>query len=274
MDNSIIPSSHLPENENRPEYCSYCGAHLENGYYFCLSCATPYKNVESVLSRMRPYSPTSGVLIAKKAPHVAPLFWTYLAVILTAAVINFIFFKDSRPDLGLILQSALLFVTTCIFTVLYWPSLVVQFKRFGFLKPAALVGILALVPLLAINYFYHGWLAHRLGYDPTFMTDELRKAGLGTSGLIIFFCIFPAIVEEIAFRGLIQHWLHVAIPPFRAMVLASALFTALHFSILSAPYLFAVGMVLGWVKWKTASLYPSMLIHFLHNLIVIQFLWN
>jgi membrane protease YdiL (CAAX protease family) len=81
----------------------------------------------------------------------------------------------------------------------------------------------------------------------------------------------PAVIEEIAFRGLVQHWLHAAISPFRAMVLASALFTALHFSVLSAPYLFALGMVLGWAKWKTGSLYPSMLIHLVHNLVVLEF---
>ena len=58
-------------------------------------------------------------------------------------------------------------------------------------------------------------------------------------------------------------------PP--AVLIASALFMALHFSVLSAPYLLLVGMLLGWAKLKTGSLYPSMLIHFLHNFIVISF---
>ena len=89
--------------------------------------------------------------------------------------------------------------------------------------------------------------------------------------LVTLFCIFPAITEEIAFRGLVQHWLVSAIAPMRALVIASALFMALHFSVLSAPYLFLVGMLLGWAKLKTGSLYPSMLIHFLHNFIVISF---
>ena len=55
------------------------------------------------------------------------------------------------------------------------------------------------------------------------------------------------------------------------MVVASALFAALHFSVLSFPYLFAVGMALGWVKWKTGSLYPPMLMHFLHNYVVVAY---
>ena len=64
-----------------------------------------------------------------------------------------------------------------------------------------------------------------------------------------------------------------ALTPFKAMVLASALFVTLHFSILSAPYLFALAMLLGWTKYKTGSLYPAMLIHFLHNYVVLEFFW-
>ena len=55
------------------------------------------------------------------------------------------------------------------------------------------------------------------------------------------------------------------------LALASALFTMLHFSVISAPYLFAVGMLLGWTKYRTGSLYPSILLHFLHNYVVVEF---
>ncbi len=274
MDKPVISAGNLPDSADPPKYCSYCGARLVPEFYFCVSCATPYKDTGSVLPRLRPELLTDGVLIAKKAPHVAPLFWTYFAVIVTTGVICYVFLKDSHPYIGLLFRTVSLFVTTCVFTALYWPSLVVQFKRIGFFRPAALLGILALVPLLAINYVYHGWLSDKMGIDPTYVFDQLRETGLGSAGLVMFFCVIPAIIEEIAFRGLVQHWLAVAISPARALVLASALFAALHFSIISAPYLFAVGMLLGWVKWKTNSLYPSMLIHLLHNLIVVQYLWN
>ena len=105
------------------------------------------------------------------------------------------------------------------------------------------------------------------------MTEALAESGLSQASLIILFCICPAIVEEIAFRGLVQHWLQAALTPLKAMVLASALFVALHFSIISLPYLFGLAMLLGWTKYKTGSLYPAMLIHFLHNYVVLEFFW-
>jgi membrane protease YdiL (CAAX protease family) len=87
--------------------------------------------------------------------------------------------------------------------------------------------------------------------------------------MFVLLCLIPGITEEIAFRGLIQHWLHTVLRPWRAILLASALFTALHLSILSAPYIFLLGMLLGWVKWKSRSLYPSMLMHIAHNLVLL-----
>jgi membrane protease YdiL (CAAX protease family) len=89
--------------------------------------------------------------------------------------------------------------------------------------------------------------------------------------LIFSVCVFPAVTEEIAFRGLVQHWLHVAVQPRQAIVYAAALFTALHFSILSAPTLFLAGCLLGWLRWRTGSLWPPIVVHFLHNLAVVTF---
>ena len=72
--------------------------------------------------------------------------------------------------------------------------------------------------------------------------------------LVFSFCVFPAVTEEIAFRGLLQHWLQLAIKPIHAMTVASALFAAVHFSVLSFPYLLLAGMLMGWTKYKTGSL--------------------
>ena len=273
MNESMVPARAAARPHVRPETCAYCGARLDPFYYFCTTCATPYTSVDSVLPSLVVTAPTEGELIRKKAPHVATLFWVYVTVVVTVAVLNYVLFENSRPDIAIFVQMTVLFVVTCVFSGLHWPALAVQLKRFGFGHYAGLLGLLALVPLLAINYTYHGWLLRELGAKSRWLPGRLRQLGLGEPGLIFFLCVFPAVLEEISFRGLVQHWLQIAVRPVRAIVLASCLFTVLHFSILSAPYIFAVGMVLGWVKWKTGSLYPGILIHFIHNLIVVEFFW-
>ncbi|MCD4824965.1 MAG: CPBP family intramembrane metalloprotease [Phycisphaerae bacterium] len=273
MDKLATSNQNILERATARKTCPYCGALLNPRYYFCLSCATPYKQVELVLPRKQLLQLTEGQLIVKNAPHVWPMFWTYMIVVVGMAFVCYGFFQGSRLDLSLILQGIAFFVTTCIFASRHWDSLVVQFKCFGFFRLSAILGLLALVPLLAINYYYHSWLTQLLGVERAFPLDEFKELGQDKSAMIVLFCVLPAIMEEIAFRGLIQHWLQVAIRPFYAIVLASVLFTAMHFSIVSAPYLFAVGMLLGWTKYKTGSLYPSMLIHFIHNFIVVVFFW-
>ena len=253
-----------------PERCAYCGAPLARDFYFCLSCATPYQDVENVLPIVRPERPTEEELVRAKAPHVKTLFWTYFSVVVGVSFLIYGLAGDRRPDIQILVQTAILFVTTCVFAAMHWPSLAVQFKRFGLSHPAALLALILLVPLLLVNYGYHGWIVRQLDLHDKLPTVQLRESGFSEVGLILFFCVFPAIVEEISFRGLVQHWLQIALKPWHAIVFASFLFTVLHFSIISFPYLFAVGMLLGWAKWKTGSLYPSMLIHFVHNLVVIE----
>ncbi len=257
-------------SELPPPRCAYCNAPLVSGYYFCVACATPHSRPDSVLPAVHAARLTDAQLIRRKVPQVWTVFWTFLGVVLLGGALSTLLAWSGRPDVGMLLGTVALLTTTAVFSVRYWRSLAVQLRRFGFLHWAAWIGLLLLAPLLGANWLYHVWLLERLGIpSPGF--DALRDSGLiSRAGLIVLICVFPAVLEEIAFRGLVQHWLLAAIPPLRAVALASALFMLLHFSLYSAPYLFAAGMLMGWTRWKTGSLYPSMVIHFLHNLAVVE----
>ncbi len=257
-----------------PEHCAYCGAELHPLFYFCLRCATPYKRIENVIPPRRPRRLTGEEQVALRAPNVAPLFWTYLAAVLLIAIVNMAAFDEDEPHFALFFADGVIILVTAIFAALYWGSLKVQFRRLGLFQGEAWVAVLLGLPLvLVINYFWHAVLPQWLGGLPDNWTvDSIERLTeqLGRPMLILSFCVVPAVTEEIAFRGLMQHWLGVAIGPLGAIVVASALFAAVHLSLYSLPVLFLVGVLLGWTKMKTQSLYPSMLIHFLHNLIVIE----
>lgn len=272
MNDSIIPAmppSAAPAPSASAGMCAYCGAPLHGAVYFCLVCASPYQHPDKVVPAARPLELSEGQLVRKKAPQVWTLFFTYMGVLIASAILGLLIFGKDQEGMQMLLGSVLLFITTLVFGGMYWKSLAVQLKRIGFLRWETYAALGALAPLLGINYLYHGWLRGLIGED-----DPMSKLTqeIGLPAMIVLICVLPAVLEEIAFRGLVQHWLQTALRPWRAVILASALFAALHFSIVSAPYLFAVGMLLGWTKWKTGSLYPCMLIHFLHNFAVVAFL--
>lgn len=247
------------------QYCNYCGSPLNGAFYFCASCSTPYKHPETVLPGVAAPYLSDGTRIAQRAPAAMRVFWTYFAVVLGSAIVAEMTFGPRDIGGRLIFGTVAIALTTCIVAAIYWRSLAVQLKRVGFDNPWAWYGLAMLAPVLGLNYLYHAVFLQSLGY-----ADALRTPEWNQWGLITIFCLFPAISEELAFRGLLQHWMQAAVPPMRAVVIASALFAGMHFSVLSFPYLFCVGMLLGWTKLKTGSLYPSMLIHFLHNLVVIE----
>lgn len=252
-------------------HCGYCGSRLDPNFYFCIRCATPYKSIETVTSPFIPLVLTGEQLVERKAPHVKPLFFTYLGVVIGSAVLGFIVSggQPKRFDVPLLLGQAALLITTAIFAFIHWRTLAVQLGRLGFLHWSAWAGLAALVPLICVNYYYHSWVAQAAGMKES-PFEELKNSPLGPQALVLLVAVLPAVIEEIAFRGLLQHWLQVALVPWKAIVVASFLFTVLHFSVISFPYLFLLGCLLGWTKWKTGSLYPAMLIHFAHNFTVLQ----
>ena len=265
------PGSSAIAGQPDAEYCPYCHAPLSAFYYFCLACGTPYKPLSSVITPARPRPLSDEELVRLKTPQVATLFWTYLAVIIGVGMMTFVLFREDRPDLHLFINEVAILVTTCFFGWFYRKSLVVQLKNIGFDQSAAYVGLAALAPLLVLNYGYHAFFFHVLHVHGADTFDKLRAAGVTNGSLVVTFCLFPAVLEEIAYRGLMQHWLQTAIAPWKALAVASFLFAATHLAFLSLPYLFLVGLLLGWTKQRTGSLYPSMLIHFLHNFVVIEF---
>jgi membrane protease YdiL (CAAX protease family) len=244
--------------------CSYCSAPLDPFYYFCLRCATPYKPIQSITGSVQPTPLDDGQRIAKLAPHTWTVFWTFAAVVIGAAVISVPFTTRDNAGFFYFLSTLAVLVTSLVFASIHWRPLAAQFRSSGLFKWESWAALAALVPLLLLNYGYHTLVSQVPGY-----TEISLDPALPFALSLIVLCIFPAISEEIGFRGLVQYWLEISISPAKALVLGSAMFAALHFSIISFPYLFLVGVFLAWVRRRTGSLYPGIFLHFLHNLAVI-----
>lgn len=250
--------------------CEYCGATLNPAYYFCPACATPFQSVELLLPEERPAWESAETIVRKRAPQAMRVFWAFAVTIFISALVSFSAFGEGQNLGGYVVSSILVALTTCVLSVLYWESLKVQFCRIGFNHSAAWIG-LALLPLaLIINYGFHRLILPSIMED-TSALDQFDEIFTARWTAVLIICVLPAITEEIAFRGLVQHWMHTALPDWKAIGLAAALFSALHLSVINAPYLFGLGVLLGYTRWKTGSLYPAMLIHFLHNFIVLTY---
>ena len=117
-----------------------------------------------------------------------------------------------------------------------------------------------------------GWLQARwIPADPA-VVSALQEAlvARGLPELVVLLAaaaVTPAVCEEFAFRGLL---LSAASPAGvgAALGVSSLAFGAIHwvpgggFRVLPAA---ALGLLAGWLAWRTASIVPALLFHLLHN---------
>ena len=244
--------------------CTYCGTPLDPDLYFCHNCSTPYKSITSLVGAEKPEPVTRRALIEARAPHAMPVFWTYLALIVGLSIAVHLLL-DASFAAQLLISDLAIGVVTLYFAVRHFGTLRPLFTHTGLMRSGTWIAFLLLPVCLGINWAWHAFLQDVIVVSGESWIDQLRDEGMSTGWLVFSIAVVPAITEEIAFRGLIQTWLGHALGKRRALIAASALFAAIHFSWLSLPYLFLAGLLMGWARDRSESLWPPMIIHFLHN---------
>ncbi len=82
---------------------------------------------------------------------------------------------------------------------------------------------------------------------------------------IIIISILPAICEEMLFRGFLLKSFNVQKSPVIAILATSLLFGVFHMNVLQFITGLCLGSVLGFITYKSKSIYPAMILHFLNN---------
>jgi len=73
------------------------------------------------------------------------------------------------------------------------------------------------------------------------------------------------ICEEVFFRGFVFAGLLRGMAPVWAIVFSSLIFAVAHFDVGSFVVLFIIGLALAFLRWRTKSIWPGILLHMLNN---------
>ena len=73
--------------------------------------------------------------------------------------------------------------------------------------------------------------------------------------------LLAGVCEEFFYRGPLQTAFTRKLPPVAGIVLVGILFGAIHMDIHGLPVRAALGVLLGWIVWRTGSIYPAMVAH-------------
>ena len=103
---------------------------------------------------------------------------------------------------------------------------------------------------------------------PNNLGDELDDVGGTFLGLISIGILGP-IAEELLFRGAVLgsllEWRPIRSMPWMAILLSAALFALAHMNPAQMPGTIAIGLLYGWLVYRTGSLLPGLIGHTFNN---------
>lgn len=91
--------------------------------------------------------------------------------------------------------------------------------------------------------------------------DELQQS---VAGMLCMVLLGPAL-EEVLFRGAVMQELMRRYRPWEAVALSGLLFGVTHINPAQVVAGCLMGILLGWIYWRTRSLLPCVLVHVLNN---------
>ncbi|MFW0715482.1 CPBP family intramembrane glutamic endopeptidase [Pedobacter sp. N23S346] len=96
--------------------------------------------------------------------------------------------------------------------------------------------------------------------------EPFRSHPYGKILMIISIAVFPAIFEEMAFRGFVMEKLTKVVDNQQAIYISSFMFFIIHFSLVSVFWLLPFAILLGYLRIKEKTIWYGIAIHFLFNL--------
>ena len=203
------------------------------------------------------------------------LVFLYIPIILGLSGI-----KKINPLVMVLMPSLIMIPTLCI--SMYYAgktgSLLRKLKlrklHYSHVLTAFVSAILYLIVTGSVMQIYHKILSmNGIKLDPPEIEKLLKTSDSASLFLICFGVIVLApISEELIFRRFIFGFLAPRYGFIAALLLTSATFALVHFSLYSLPALFLLGIAFQLIYLKFGSLYPAILMHAFSNAIAVSVL--
>ena len=152
-------------------------------------------------------------------------------------------------------------ITLVVFLRLHWAEASADYLRSRPLMVilwSVLAAMGAVVPSLAVQEL--------MPELPNFIEDQMNGI-INEHGGYFVICLLAPLVEELVMRGAVlrallqwhsdRHWAMIAISAF--------LFALIHMNPAQMPHAFVIGLLLGWMYYRTGSIVPGVAYHWANN---------
>ncbi len=108
------------------------------------------------------------------------------------------------------------------------------------------------------------WLQEHLPTLPNVVEAEMREVLSHYWGYAVVGLLAP-LAEEMVFRGGVLRALLGRMRPWTAIAVSALLFCLVHANPAQMPHAFVAGLLLGWMYWRTGSVVPGIVFHWVNN---------
>ncbi len=135
------------------------------------------------------------------------------------------------------------------------------------------LALAALTLAASALYSYLLALTHSpIGTNSDALAQQAQTAPLTTLGALLAAIIVAPICEELFFRGFLFRGLLCGMSLWPAILVSSLLFAVAHTDLGSFIPLLLIGIALAYARWRSRSLWPSVAIHTINNLVAALFI--
>ena len=247
--------------------CQYCRGSLDLRYPFCVHCATPHGRAINPAEKEEEFDDDFAPSLETRINTEGRLAVNFFLVLFAGAVLLGSIGELPNSPWAIPIQSALVALVTTLFALYERQDIAYLFRR---LKAhwCLLASLPMLTGFLFLNKAYHEFVIRSVGAETVDLFADFRNS-VPPLVVTIVLCVMPGVFEEIGFRGFVQERLVRIAGRSTGFVITSVLFVVLHFSLVSAPYLFLLSLYFCWIRDCTRSIYPTIVLHFLHNFAVL-----
>lgn len=170
-----------------------------------------------------------------------------------------------------IIAICLLFINLVVFYV-FWKR---RYSNLSFLWSENAKRLYFWVIIASIGYLMVDWHLEELLPFADWESDTVESLNQLVSnpiGLITAAFVAP-VVEEVVFRGaILRALLQKKWNPWIAIVISAAIFGIIHLNLTQGVSAFVVGIFMGWLFYRTRSIWPGVILHMMNN--TISSLWD
>ena len=201
---------------------------------------------------------------------VLPSLALYAAMLGVLVVARMVTADDDRYDAveHSLLTMRVMALVVVAAAILGWRTVLPAVARVGsasWLVAAVLFGLAT----FAWSSIYADCASAALGLPRAGGYEPIVAVGYGWAGAVAAVALYPAVVEELAFRGLIVPRLGRVLTGGETVLVSAVMFAALHLNVTALPVLLPVGAALAVLRRRSGSLWPCLLMHLTHNAAVL-----